>query len=130
MNTSSAWRNQFQTLKGIVDQMPVDFPALEGCAVVDVSTGVVVHGVGRLVQEGALAEASTDYWRHYQRHGSFFEELGPLRYCVLIHQEIRITMFPCSQEMILIFFTQEGQAVDWKDALGRAAHIRELAASL
>lgn len=124
------WKTRFAALKTAIEALPEALPTLEGCALVEITTGMVLHSVGELMHSGALAEASSDYWRHYQRHGGFFEALGPLRYCVLIHQHLRITVFPCTQDMVLVLLTKDGVATDWQAALARAAQIGALASEL
>lgn len=129
-DTSQPWKLRFGAMQTAIDALPGEFAAVEGCALVEVASGMVVHSVGTLMQSGELAAAASDYWRHYRRHDNFFEALGALRYCVLIHARQRITIFPCSDEMVLVLLTRDGAPIDWQRALGRAGEIGALLKTL
>ncbi|KKW69148.1 hypothetical protein AAV94_01825 [Lampropedia cohaerens] len=129
-DSNQQWKARFGAMQAAIDELPGQFPAVQGCALVEVASGMVVHSVGSLLKGSALAEAASDYWRHYQRHSSFFEALGPLRYCVLMHAQQRITILPCSEAMVLVLVTRDGVAIDWASALQRAGEIGALLRTL
>ena len=60
-----------------------------------------------------MAEASSDYWRLYQRSHQYFERMGELRAQVMMHKTGRITMLPCADGMLLIAVSRESDPVDW-----------------
>lgn len=124
------WKSRFAALKAAIDDLPQAFEALQACALVEVTTGMVLHSTGALMEDGALAEAASNYWRIYQRHGSFFETLGPLRYCVLMHQQMRMTIVPCTADMVLVLLSQDGVVLNWQAVLAQAAQIGRLARQL
>lgn len=97
-------------------------PGLQGCALVEIDAGMVWHAAGDIADVQKIAEASSDYWRLYQRQRVHFEHLGELRAQVLMHSQVRITMLPCGKGTLLIALSREQDAVDWaqlqKKALG------------
>ena len=88
-------------------------PGLDGCALVEIATGMAWHAVGDMQELQQMAEASSDYWRLYQRSQQHFDRLGELRAQVMMHRTGRITMLPCSKGMLLIAISREADPVDW-----------------
>jgi hypothetical protein len=99
-------------LRGKIDSMAKTF-GIEGCAVVEVSAGMVWHAAGQIEDLPRLAEAASDYWRLYRRLKSNFDSLGDMQGCVLLHATHRITMVACGEDMIILTISKESCPVDW-----------------
>lgn len=99
-------------IRGKIDSM-AKTPGIEGCAVVEVSAGMVWHAAGPMVDLPRLAEAASDYWRLYGRLKPNFEPLGEMLCCVLIHATHRITMVACGADMVILTVSQKTATVDW-----------------
>ncbi|MBX3655525.1 MAG: hypothetical protein KF686_15180 [Ramlibacter sp.] len=99
----------------------VQMKGLEGCALVDAETGMVLHAAGQQANIPQVAEASVDYWRLYERQRRHLDYLGDLRAQVLMHSRGRITIVSCGHGALLIALSDDREAVDWK-AWQAAAH--------
>lgn len=105
-------------------------PGLQGCALVEIDTGMVWHAAGDSEDVQKIAEASSDYWRLYQRQRAHFEHLGELQAQVMMHREVRITMLPCGQGMLLIALSREHDRVNWAELQSQAQGLRQLVMAL
>ncbi len=103
-----------QGLRQELDSM-AELPGVEGCALVEVVTGMVWHAAGRSEKMQLLSEAASDYWRLYKRLGTHFTELGDMRACAFMHVDSRITLIPCGKDMLLVALTREKAAVNWSE---------------
>lgn len=103
---------------------------LQGCALVEIDAGMVWHTAGSIVDVNKIAEAASDYWRLYQRQRVYFEHLGELRAQVMMHRDVRITMLPCGQGMLLVALSSEQEAVDWVQLQSRTGQVKQLVAQL
>lgn len=112
-------------LRGKIDSM-AKTPGIEGCAVVEVSAGMVWHAAGPINDLPRLTEAASDYWRLYRRLKPNFESLGEMQGCVLIHATHRITMVTCGADMIILTVSKESAQVDWPAWNLRIQQLREL----
>lgn len=86
---------------------------MEGCAVVDVDTGMVWYAAGHHDNIPQLAEAAVDYWRLYERHRKHLHYMGELNAQVLMHSCGRITIVSCGRQALLIALSTERESVDW-----------------
>lgn len=118
-----------QRLRHGLEQVAI-MPGLQGCALVEIDAGMVWHTAGHIEDVQKVAEASSDYWRLYQRQKVHFEHLGELRAQVMMHQDVRITMLPCGPGMLLIALSREQDRVDWATLQTRALALRQLVAAL
>ena len=84
-----------------------------GCALVEVATGMVWEFSGSIEALTTLAEATSDYWRLYQRLQSNFDQVGELRACVMMHASGRITLLPCGSGLLLVTVTLQNAQIDW-----------------
>lgn len=105
-------------------------PGLQGCALAEIDTGMVWHTAGHIADGQKIAEASSDYWRLYQRQKVHFEHLGELRAQVMMHHEVRITMLPCGPGMLLIALSREQDRVDWAQLQSKTQALKQLVAAL
>ena len=101
-------------------------PGMDGCALVEIDTGMVWAASGQHAEIHQIAEVSSDYWRLYQRQRQHFADLGDLRAQVMMHRAGRITMLPCSAGMLLIAISRETEPVDWALWQARVLAMRRL----
>lgn len=84
-----------------------------GMALVEKDTGMIWHAAGKLQSIDDVASAATDYWRLFQRTKQSFEELGVLRFAILMHDKGQITVRECGASILLITVSSQIGAVDW-----------------
>lgn len=99
-------------LKQALDAM-AQTPGVDGCALVEVETGMVWHHAGHIEDVQTFAEAASDYWRLHDRLSPQFEKLGGLRASIMIHQHGRLTLLPCGKGMLLLALTGHQTGTDW-----------------
>lgn len=87
-------------------------PGVQGCALVDLETGMVLHWEGPPALL-PVAEAASDYWRLCARQENVFGILGPPRAQVVIHEHTRVTIVRCGEGLLLVTLSLEAEAVDW-----------------
>lgn len=104
-------------------------PGIRGCALVDLATGMVLHGEGapELVR---IAEAASDYWRLCARQEDVFGVLGAPRAQVVIHAQGRVTIVRCGDGLLLVTLSHEHVPVDWNRWKHAAQALHPLAAGL
>lgn len=103
-----------------------DMPGVEGCALVEVDTGMVWHAAGQSEKMQLLSEAASDYWRLYKRLNGHFSELGEMRASVFMHVLSRITLMPCGKDMLLVGLTREQTPVNWSEWQSRTQQLANL----
>jgi hypothetical protein len=118
-----------QRLRNGLDQIAL-LSGIQGCSLVEIDAGMVWHTAGHIVDGQKIAEASSDYWRLYERQKVHFEHLGELRAQVMMHREVRITMLPCGSGMLLIALSREQERVDWAQLQDKAQALRQLVSDL
>lgn len=101
-----------QSLRDELNRMAA-LPGMQGCALVEVSTGMVWYAAGQNLEMGNIAEAASDYWRLYQRLDKHFTLLGNMKAAVFMHVHGRITLMPCGKDMLLVALTQDITPVNW-----------------
>jgi hypothetical protein len=98
-------------LAGICRQVGV-----EGCALIEASTGAVHSSNGRTRGNSSAWEAATDYWRLYHRQQAHFAPWGPLRAAVFVHTTGVIGVLPCCDEPpLVVVVCSRGDGVDWEE---------------
>lgn len=112
-----------QPLRDELDRMAL-LPGVQGCALVEVETGMAWYAAGQNPDIGKISEAASDYWRLYGRLNNHFTGLGDMRAAVLMHLHSRITLMPCGKDKLLVALTHEKTSVDWA---GWQRRVRELA---
>ena len=89
-------------------------PGLEGCALVDASTGLVWHASGSSADAEHVWEAAVDYWRLYERQKKLFTQLGPLGAAAMYHATGMLVVLPCCADPdVLLVLHGRHRAVDW-----------------
>ncbi len=99
---------------------------VEGCALVEASTGLVWHATGRQDDLTHIAEAATDHWRNYQRHETSYRRLGALQAQVLMFAAQRITIVSCGRDLVHILFSDSVARVDWSTWRKKVSALRAL----
>ena len=77
-------------------------PGLQGCALVDVDSGMVWFSAGQLDGLDKLAEAAVEYWRVHLRLKNSFGQLGDLNSAMFAFREGLLALFPCSSQPSLV----------------------------
>lgn len=99
---------------------------INGCAVIEVSAGMVWHAAGEIDNLTIVAEAASDYWRLYLRLKSNFDQFGELHRCVLDHANNQISLLPCGEDMVFLTLSDETHAVDWSSWYTRIQQLNNL----
>lgn len=110
----------------IVLNTMADLPGVEGCALVEIETGMVWHTAGQMQGIQHLAEAASDYWRLYTRLDHHFTEIGEMKTSIFIHAKGKITLLPCGKGMLLVAMTSQRSKVDWHQWQNKAKELAKL----
>ena len=86
-------------------------PGLQGCALVELETGLVLQSAGAVMP--VAAEAARDYWRLHERHSRCFDHLGAMQAQVMVHAQQRLTLVTVGQGLLLLTFSDTAARVDW-----------------
>lgn len=87
---------------------------VDGAAIVDYRSGMVIYTSANFDDEATpLAEATSDYWRLYERQAGMFDALGPLKISIMIHEKKRLTMLPCGEGLMCLLQTSKVDDIDW-----------------
>ena len=114
-----------QSLRDDLNRMAA-LPGMQGCALVEVSAGMVWYAAGQSLEMQNIAEAASDYWRLYQRLNGHFTQLGHMKAAVFMHVHGRITLMPCGKDMLLVALTHEKTAVDWSEWQNKTKQLAQL----
>ena len=60
-------------------QALVDYPGIEGCALVETATGMVWHAAGNYPELERIGEAAIEFWRIQDRLKAHLHTLGSLK---------------------------------------------------
>jgi hypothetical protein len=89
-------------------------PGIKACALVDRSSGLVLHQAGEF-QSPALWEAAVEYWRLHSRVQEHFAALGGLRAVITHHAGGMLVLLPCGAEAeYLLACVGTRYGVDWR----------------
>ena len=78
------------------------FPAIDGCALVEVSTGMAWHIAGNYPQLERVGEAAIEFWRVHARLSEHLSKLGPLRSAAYSFDNRVVALFPCADDPALV----------------------------
>jgi len=84
---------------------------MQGCALVEQTSGMVVSAAGPL-ETSAMAEAAVDHWR-LQTRPDRLRNHGPVRVQVIIHSKARITLTVGGAGFVLVCFSDEPDRLNW-----------------
>ena len=102
------------------------FPAIDGCAVVEVDTGMAWHVAGKYPELERVGEAAIEFWRIQNRLTEHLGALGPLKSAAYSFANRVVALFPC---LVLVCVAAKGP-VAWADwGIEVKALQRELEAS-
>lgn len=93
-----------------------EFAGIDGCALVDIDSGMVIYHAGIFPGVERIAEAAIEFWRIQTRLSSHFETLGSLNSAAYTFANRAITLFPCSVRppLVLVSITRK-KGVSWRD---------------
>ena len=78
------------------------FPGVEGCALVEVDTGMAWHHGGNLATMERVGEAAIEFWRVQVRLSSYFTDMGPLQSAAYSFSNGVIALFPVIDKPALV----------------------------
>lgn len=89
-------------------------PAVQGCALVEVETGMVWQSAGRWQHVEMLGEAAIESWRVQQRQQAHFEHLGALRSSITYFTKGSVALLPCPGTVPLVLVcVADRTGMDW-----------------
>lgn len=103
-------------------------PGVKGCAVVEITAGMVWHAAGTLENLVAMTEAASDFWRLYQRTRSHFEKFGDLDSCTLTYQSDSVMLTDCGEDMVFITVSETTELLnlpEWRNRIHQMRLILE-----
>ena len=95
-------------------QLLADFPGIDGCALVETSTGMAWHVAGNHPELERIGEAAIEFWRIQHRLADHLTALGPLKSAAYSFQNRVVALFPCCNEpgLVVVCLASKGP-VDW-----------------
>jgi len=98
---------------------------VDGCALVDMQSGMVLHAVGADIYDEQMWEAGLSYWRQHERQADIFAMLGPIGGIVLHHPGGMVVIFPLREPGLLAVAVGQQKQVDWITWQRRLASLSE-----
>ncbi|MDW5441179.1 hypothetical protein [Polaromonas sp. SM01] len=97
------------------------FDGIQGCSLVECSSGLVLHSAGEFADVEPLSEAAVEFWRIHARVKENLVALGRLNLAMLAFQNgwLALTACPSDPSLLLVAVTRT-QAVDWQGWLRHA----------
>ena len=97
-------------------QKLADFPAIDGCALVEVATGMAWHVAGNYPELERVGEAAIEFWRIHTRLSEHLGALGSLKSAAYSFESRVVALFPCSDDpaLVLVCVAAKGP-VAWAD---------------
>ena len=83
-------------------QALVDYPGIEGCALVETATGMVWHAAGNYPELERIGEAAIEFWRVQARLSEHLGALGPLKSAAYSFENRVVALFPCCDDPALV----------------------------
>lgn len=95
-------------------QLLADFPGIDGCALVETSTGMAWHVAGSYPELERIGEAAIEFWRIQHRLQAHLTTLGTLKSAAYSFSNRVVALFPCCDEpgLVLVCVAAKGP-VDW-----------------
>ena len=96
-------------------QALVDYPGIEGCALVETATGMVWHAAGNYPELERIGEAAIEFWRIQDRLKAHLHTLGSLKSAAYSFSNRVVALFPCGDEsgLVLVCVAAKGD-VAWQ----------------
>lgn len=98
-------------------------PGVEGCALVEIATGMVWYSAGKVAEMQNISEAVSDYWRLYTRLNDHFVKLGDMKAAAFMHAQGNLTLLPCGEGVLLVALTREKSTVNWAQWQSKAKEL-------
>ena len=100
-------------IKSIIEKLAL-FDGIQGCALVEVGSGMAWHYAGSMPGIEKLGEVAIEFWRVHTRLADHFDQLGALNSSAHSFAEHVIALFPCSHEpaLVLVCVARKGH-IDW-----------------
>ena len=83
-------------------QKLADFPAIDGCALVEVDTGMAWHVAGNYPDLERVGEAAIEFWRIQNRLSEHLSALGALKSAAYSFANRVVALFPCLENPALV----------------------------
>lgn len=100
-------------LTSLLDQL-ANYPAVQGCALVEIETGMVWKHAGHLPQVESFAEAAVEVWRVQMRNQQQLAHLGAQRSSICYFANGSMALLPCpGQVPLLLVCIAERTGMNW-----------------
>jgi hypothetical protein len=92
-----------------------DFPGIDGCALVEIATGMAWHVAGRYPELERIGEAAIEFWRVQERLSEHLNTLGTLKSAAYSFSNRVVALFPCNDQagLVLVCVAAKGD-VGWQ----------------
>lgn len=110
----------------LVNQL-AEFDGVDGCALVEVDTGMAWHYAGSLPDIESISEAAAEFWRVQTRVSHRLLILGDLHSVAYSFSKRTVALFPCSKEPALVLVCVAAKLdVNWKAWSAKVLELRQL----
>lgn len=91
-------------------QTLADFPGIDGCVLVEISTGMAWHVAGNYPELERIGEAAIEFWRIQHRLSAHLTTLGTLKSAAYSFSNRVVALFPCCEEpgLVLVCIAAKG----------------------
>lgn len=103
-----------------------EFPGVDGCALVETSTGMAWHHAGSWPNMEQIGEAAIEFWRIQERLEPQLNALGELRSAAYSFAHRVVTLFPCCDDPRLVLVCVAGKSgMSWQGWASKLLELRE-----
>ncbi|TAG26929.1 MAG: hypothetical protein EAZ37_07250 [Burkholderiales bacterium] len=102
-------------------------PAVQGCALVEVISGMVWHSAGPWEHMEQQAEAAVEFWRIQDRQAAHFEHLGNLRSSIYFFSAGSVALMPCpGRTPLVLVCIADRVGMDWGQWMQQLKPLHQL----
>lgn len=104
-----------------------DHPGIDGCAVVEIATGMAWHVAGDYPELERIGEAAIEFWRVQDRLTAHLSSLGTLQSVAYSFSHRVVALFPCDAAagLVLVCVAAKGE-VGWQAWGLKASALRRV----
>lgn len=110
-------------------QALAEFPGIDGCALVEIATGMVWHMAGHYPELERIGEAAIEFWRVQDRLSPHLNTLGTLKSAAYSFSNRVVALFPCSEDagLVLVCVAAKGH-MGWQACSVKINALRRVVA--
>ena len=113
-------------LAQLLDQL-ASYPAVQGCALVEIETGMVWKHAGQWQQVESFAESAVEVWRVQLRNQAHLAHLGSPRSSICYFANGSMALLPCPGVVpVLLVCIADRAGMNWAGWMGQLKPLLEI----